>query len=181
MADIPNLLRDSLKGSTHRVLALDPGETTGACVFEGHKLVDARQLQTGLMPLAAVSVRQYIRNWHIKVCGDPDINPSVVDTVVTEDYRVYSWKAKDHAWQGLHTPRLVGAIELICHDEDVQLVKQSAQIGKGFCTDDKLKAWGLYQVGERHARDAIRHAVQYLLFTYARIDKPLAQRTNVIK
>lgn len=154
-----NLLREALKDSRLRVLALDPGETTGACVFNGPHLFDARQLQTGLMPQAAVEVCHYIQGF------DPDI-------VVIEDYRVYSWKTKDHAWAGLHTPRLIGATEYICHQLLKPLVKQTAQQGKGFCTDDKLMAWGLYQKGEKHARDAIRHACYYLLFNVAKLHIP---------
>lgn len=157
-----------LKDSKHRVLALDPGETTGACLFEGSRLIDARQLSTGLMPLAAQTVVDYFNG------GSIPLRPLLtgpIDMIVIEDYRVYSWKTDDHAWQGLHTPRLIGAIEYICHNRGTPLTKQSAQQGKGFCTDDKLQAWGLYQKGERHARDAIRHAIYYLLFGHMKIQE----------
>jgi len=158
-----NLLREALKDSKQRVLALDPGETTGACVFEGPDLLDARQLTTGLMPQAAWEVWKYIRTYRT-----PDL------VVVIEDYRVYSWKAKDHAWAGLHTPRLIGATEYICYYQlnEVSLVKQMAQQAKGFCTDDKLRSWGVYQEGQKHARDAIRHACYYLLFSVAKVHQP---------
>jgi hypothetical protein len=36
-----------------------------------------------------------------------------------------------------------------------------AGLAKGFATDDKLKAWGFWQPGQRHARDAIRHALNF--------------------
>jgi hypothetical protein len=159
-----NLLQEALKDSQVRVLALDPGETTGACVFVGPNLTDARQLQTGLMPIAAITIREYIEYYHR--------NAGPLAAVVVEDYRVYSWKTKDHAWAGLHTPRLIGALELICYDFGLQLVKQTAQQGKGFCTDDKLKSWGVYQEGKQHARDAIRHACYYLLFRVAQVHIP---------
>lgn len=43
---------------------------------------------------------------------------------------------------------------------------QMAAQAKGFVDDDKLKAWGFWIKGKKHARDAIRHGVYYLLFTY---------------
>jgi hypothetical protein len=46
-----------------------------------------------------------------------------------------------------------------------------AHQAKGFVTDEKLKAWGFYQKGVRHARDSIRHACYFLLF-----DKSLDQK-----
>lgn len=162
---IPNLLEQHLASSKVRVLALDPGETTGACLFEGSKLVDARQLATGLMPHAAVDVRHYISGSLFPRADNQEIH------VVIEDYRVYSWKTKDHAWAGLHTSRLIGATELICYDAGLDLTKQTAQQAKGFCTDDKLQAWGLWQEGQRHARDAIRHALYYLLFRVAKLQE----------
>jgi hypothetical protein len=158
-----NLLQEALGDSRLRVLALDPGETTGACVFDGPDLIDARQLSTGLMPDAAYTVYEYLSMFRTSNA-----------VVVIEDYRVYSWKTKDHAWAGLHTPRLIGAVEYICRYnlDQLPLVKQTAQQGKGFCTDDKLKAWGVYQINQKHARDAIRHACYYLLFTIAKLHIP---------
>lgn len=170
---VEDLLVQALAPYSHvRVLALDPGETTGACVFDGAVLLDARQLPTGMMPHAAGVVRDYINSFLA-----PENTNVQTKYIVMESYKVYSWKAKDHAWQGLHTPRLIGALELVCWDAKLELVQQSAQQGKGFCTDDKLVRWGLWQKGERHARDAIRHAIQFLLFSVAKIHQvsPTAQ------
>lgn len=40
---------------------------------------------------------------------------------------------------------------------------QGAGIVKTFCNDEKLKGWGFWKVGERHARDAIRHGAYFLI------------------
>lgn len=153
-----DFLTKSLKDSTTRVLGLDPGETTGACFFVGPKLVHTCQIPTKTPSSGGALVRNYIQTY------GPDI-------VVMEMYRVYSWKAEDHSWHNLHTPRLIGAIEFICDHVvvPVKLVQQTAQQAKGFCTDEKLKAWGVYQEGRPHARDAIRHALYYLLFSVAKV------------
>lgn len=165
--ELKSLLEVALRAHTGiRVIGIDPGETTGVCCFDDHKLVDARQLPTGLMPMAARTVREYIKEYSSLSNTQRTVH------IVMESYRVYSWKADEHAWAGLHTPRLIGAIELVCSDLGLSLKTQSAQQGKGFCTDDKLMAWGIYQEGARHARDAIRHACYYLLFEIAKIHQP---------
>lgn len=86
------------------------------------------------------------------------------DLVVAEDYRVYKWKADQHAWAELHTPKLIGALVYWCHVQKIPLVMQSAQTGKGFCTDERLKEWGFYKTSMRHGNDAVRHACQFLMF-----------------
>lgn len=138
------------------IVALDPGETTGACYMHRNAsgvcaLADMTQLATKFMPAAAQVVADYI-------------NMHKCDLVVMEDYRVYKWKTDSHAWADLHTAKLIGAIQYICYLHKIPFIMQSAQIGKGFCTDDRLKEWGFYSAGERHARDAVRHGSQWLLF-----------------
>lgn len=139
------------------VLALDPGETTGMAAFRGsHRLV-ATQLQGHTVPAIFRQIRTALNFYH-------------PDAVVMEDYRVYSWKTRDHANSDMFTSRLIGAVECLCEDLQVPLKKQMAGIAKGFCTDDKLRMWDLY-AGGRHSRDATRHAVYYLLFDHAHVHK----------
>jgi hypothetical protein len=137
------------------VMAFDPGETTGFAVMHGHKLLVAAQLNTKTFPEAIeVISREYRKRerWdHIRT--------------VCEDYRVYAWKSDDHKWAGLHTPQIIGCIKTICHTQLMeQPIMRMAADAKTFVTDEKLVAWGLYQKGQRHARDAIRHAVYSLIY-----------------
>lgn len=132
-------------------VGIDPGQTTGACTFRGDELIDAQQIPSGLMPTAAVAVWDYVLK------ASPDI-------IVVEDYRIYSWKAKDHTWNELHTPKLIGALEYASHVHKIPMAKQTAQTGKGFCTDDRLKEWGFYLPGKKHAMDAVRHTCHYIMF-----------------
>ena len=148
----------ALAGSDAKVVGLDPGETVGAVCFAGSRLVMAKQLKGLSVPEVFKNVRAFIALYKPEV-------------VVMEDYKVYSWKAQDHSWQSLFTPRLIGAIECYLDDVDITLVKQMAQQAKGFCTDEKLQAWGFWQKGERHSRDAIRHVCYYLLFNVAQVHK----------
>jgi len=160
----PDFFRSALEGSTIKVMGLDPGQTTGACVFSGSSLLDACQLPTSLMPYAPGFVRDYISLW------TPDV-------IIMEDYRIYSWKSDEHKWAGLHTPQLIGAIRYMCWNEGRELHLQMAQQGKAFVTDDRLKEWDLYRKGERHARDAMRHACHYLLFKVAKVQEGVERGT----
>lgn len=133
------------------IIGIDPGETTGICTFVGQQLYNISQLPTGLLPLAVNPILQYIAFQ----------KPSLV---VMEDYRVYEWKAKQHSWIELHTPKLIGALQYALYTLHIPLVLQSAQTGKGFCSDERLIEWGFYTPAKRHAMDAVRHACHFLMF-----------------
>lgn len=139
-----------------KILALDPGETTGVCTLElaldKVSLKNTGQLDTKTVPVGATNIARLIAI----------TQPTVL---IVEDYKVYGWKSDSHAWAELHTPKLIGAIEYIAYTINLPMTKQSAQVGKAFCTDEKLKEWGFYQVGYKHANDAIRHACQAMLFS----------------
>jgi hypothetical protein len=141
---------DSL-ASISPILAIDPGGTSGIALFDKTHLSHTEQLNTS-------HIAWGIQRFHALI---HEVHPR---TIVIEDYRIYSWRTKQHQWSSLHTPRLIGVIECLCYQYQVPLIKQSAQQGKGFVTDDRLKEWNLYLPGQPHARDAVRHGCQYLLF-----------------
>lgn len=157
MATDPHFFHKAMRGHSQcKLLALDPGETTGWAFFQGEDLIESGQVKGMTVPECYVQLSKIIDKMY------PHF-------IVIEDYKVYGWKTKDHAWSELFTPRLIGALE--CYISGVgcfMFRKQMAQQAKGFCTDDKLKAWGLWPEG-RHARDAVRHAVYYLLFEVAKV------------
>lgn len=136
-----------------RLLCLDPGKTTGWCLFEQGKLTRWGQVDncyddnnidaTGLLTLFQ------------------EVNP---DFIVYEDYRVYSNKLDRHAFSPVMTVRLLGAIETYSQMNGIKTHKQMATTAKTFCTDEKLEQWCFWQPGMRHARDAIRHGCYFLLF-----------------
>lgn len=137
------------------VLGLDPGETTGYSIFVEGKLDSAGQLPTHYIKTGIPELHKFFQT--LEAYGEEP-------RVVFEDYRIYSWKTDQHTWASLHTPQLLGVIETLCYMRGWKTRRQMAQQPKQFCTDDKLKQWGFYRKGEKHARDAIRHACYYLLF-----------------
>jgi hypothetical protein len=136
----------------HLILCFDPGHTTGWACFQGTELIMSGQIDTTDITKATAEVSALINRNHVAA-------------VVIEDYRVYKWRAKHHAGSDMLTTRVIGCIETLCIMNGISnIIKQPAHIAKGFCTDTRLKEWGFYVRGERHARDAIRHGCYFLLF-----------------
>lgn len=135
----------------YRLIALDPGETTGYTLFVNGIKKDTKQLDTHNMAQAT----KLLMNLLVK--EQPDF-------LVYENYKVYDWKTESHSWSQLHTSQFIGTIRTLCTLHDIPYHTQMAQQAKGFCDDTKLKEWGYYDKGMKHARDAVRHACFYILF-----------------
>jgi hypothetical protein len=134
------------------ILCFDPGHTTGFAVFRGLELIESGEIVTKPIETAVHHIEELMDE------HDPDV-------VVMESYTVYKWKAKQHGGSEMLTTRVIGCIETFCVIKFIpQIIKQPAHIAKGFCIDTRLKEWGFYKAGERHARDAIRHGCYFLLF-----------------
>lgn len=142
------------KAISHRIMAFDPGETTGFCVFEGCTLLAARQLQTKTLDQSFSVLEKEFLKFMAYGCGE----------VVIEDYRVYGWKTEEHSFAGLHTPKLIGMLVTFCIRHNLPYTLRMAQPAKAFVTDEKLEAWDLFNKGQRHSRDAMRHALFQLIF-----------------
>lgn len=149
------------------ILCFDPGHTTGFAIFQGLDLIESGELVTKPIDAAVRNVERMFNH-----C-EPDI-------VVMEDYRVYKWKTEHHGGSELLTTRVIGCIETFCVLNFVSnVIKQPAHIGKGFATDKRLREWGFYKKGERHARDAIRHGCYFLLFGAIRQSEAYKLRNTV--
>lgn len=136
---------------SRRILAIDPGETTGVALMSGPTLAQASQVAGPLW--GQVNSIRFI------------CQPIKPDIVIIEAYRVFPWRLQQHTWSSLFTARLIGALEFVCADIGIDLtINQAPGDAKAFSTDEKLRAWGYWQPNKKHANDAIRHAVYYLVF-----------------
>jgi len=135
------------------ILSFDPGHTTGWAYFQGTSLMECGQIETKAIESAVPQIGKLFLK----------TNPGIV---IAEDYRVYKWKRDEHIGSDLLTSRIIGCIETIIALQlnPPFLVKQGANVGKSFCSDDKLKAWGFFRPTQRHAMDAIRHGAHFILF-----------------
>lgn len=138
-----------------KILTLDPGETTGYSIWNSDPLnatmIKCGQLKTWPMQEAVKSFTDILQ------AEQPDL-------VVFERYNIYEWKTDSHSWSDVPTLRIIGCLETLCIQLSINIYNQSAQQAKNFCDDEKLQAWNLWIKGQRHARDAIRHGVFFLMF-----------------
>jgi hypothetical protein len=135
-------------------LCLDPGHTTGYAVFNNRVLIDSGQIAT--KPDDYASWNSFL------------IEYKKVSHIIIEDYKIYSNKTDIHANADLWVPNLIGAAGLFAVQNSIPVTKQMASLVKPFCTDDKLKIWYMFDRGKRHANDAIRHGVYWLIFNSMR-------------
>jgi hypothetical protein len=140
------------------VVGIDPGETTGVCIFKGAGLLLAEQLQTKPLGDGITVLGEWLTTHRQNLLARGKCVCSF------EDYRVYGWKADQHKFAELHTPKLIGALVCLLQQLDIEYSCQMAVAVKPFFTDEKLQAWGLYKKAKRHSRDAIRHALYRMAF-----------------
>lgn len=87
-----------------------------------------------------------------------------LDLIIYEGYALRRSSAKAMIGSEFETPQVIGVIKWIAHKAGIPTVKQSpAQ--KKFFGDDRLKKLGLYDRGQRHSRDSVRHALYWQFFT----------------
>lgn len=130
------------------LVALDPGETTGVCIWLGEK---------GKFELFQLETKNIGQSYDMLEEVLEEAQPIHVRY---EEYRVYNWVS--HDWQILHTPQLIGAIIVLCHLNGYEHSRKLAQHAKAQWTDDNLKRANLYEPGLKHARDALRHCCFYM-------------------
>lgn len=138
-----------------RLLCLDPGHTTGWALFEGLELKEFGQLDTPEVNGVLIPMMEFFK------AREP------LNDLIYEDYRVYGWRAKHHAFSELHTAKLIGVIEAVAQSiVGLNIYKQMASVAKQWAKDEFLKEWGFFQqtVGQKHARDAVRHGCYFVSF-----------------
>jgi hypothetical protein len=127
-------------------IALDPGGTTGVASVESE-----------LDPWT-IEARQFSGDHHLQLLCY--LSVSAPQTIVCESF----YHTANEAAR-LSSSEMIGIVKAYSQGADVPVVWQAPATGKAFWTDDKLKDHGLYVVGLRHARDAIRHYAHWRAFT----------------
>jgi hypothetical protein len=129
-----------------KVIAYDPGITVGYA--EGH-------IDDGLMTIVSgESKASHGTLWASLGLMKPDV-------IVCESFE-FRRNARDNL--ELFSCELIGVIRLYAEINDCLLEMQTAAQGKGFFSDNKLRAAKLYRMGKPHANDAIRHLLHWYQF-----------------
>jgi hypothetical protein len=138
-----------------KLLAVDPGETTGISLLDVH--YDQIELMT----------QAQIPTWPLEG-GAQQINTlfaTFLPTfVVYEAYHVYSWRLEEHTFSEIPTIQIIGAFKYAAILRGIPYKRQTAQVGKAFFKDDLLRKLDMYYEGQPHARDSLRHAAQHIVF-----------------
>lgn len=128
-------------------LALDPGITTGrslGIIYEDHLLISCSQ-----------------DKWNHRECYE-FISKIKPDHLIVESFE-YRNMRRDNL--ELYSRELIGIAHLIDQQSsNIKLHMQTAAQGKGFYSDQKLKAMGTYDRSNRHGRDAMRHLLHWWTF-----------------
>jgi len=127
---------------TVKVLALDPGVTTGIATLDSSDAVHADQVKC-----------DHRAFYDFLVGYDPD-------TIVFERF-VYQRRDKVELWP----VEVIGVIRLYSEQFEVPLFAQTPSQAKNLWTNDKLEKIGLWQTGMKHSMDAVRHLLYHLVVT----------------
>lgn len=138
---------------TARVLALDPGGTTGWATWTDSDTSARTPTWSGGHITAA--------EHHLQL-GALIENQAVQDyTVVCESFEFRQGKQRGNL--NLMSKEYIGVTKYICKDRRITFKLQTAGMAKAFITDSKIKAMGLWMPGMTHQMDAMRHLLYYLI------------------
>lgn len=152
-----------------KILALDPGGTTGWAMMEdSEEPLGLEHEQT--WPGVSMVVR-HNRAWTRGQLG-PEPHHSdlyaLLELAHTEhDFTVVceSFQYRNQSRPGLvlDSVEYIGITKLFAADRNVKLTMQTASVAKTFVSDDKIKKLDLWYPGWRHSMDATRHLLYHLV------------------
>lgn len=155
----PQILTESAQAGTseaselRRILALDPGVTTGyaAALYTERRLSIAVDEQ--------VWTPGGLYQWLNVYIAESELPTTII-------FESFEYRNKPRTGLNLTPVELIGVINIFRerYEPFVEFVIQSAASGKSFFSDDKLKQMGAYKRGKKHGRDATRHLLQWANF-----------------
>lgn len=144
--------------ATMRVIALDPGGTTGWATYTEYTDREPEWACAHIGP----------EEHHVDLYEFLEIQHCRNTTVVCESFEFRQNRQRDNI--NLMSREYIGIVKLFGKQRNVPVVFQTAGLAKGFVTDEKLKKMGLWAPGHKHAMDARRHLVYYMVNKLRRHD-----------
>jgi hypothetical protein len=139
------------------LMALDPGKATGFVVLDITGFPETE-------PIVVIAEEPDQFNTCLKIhtilgSGD-DVE------VVMEDFKVNSGTAKK-SLERMFSSEIIGVARYFCELYDHKFTLQTPAAAKSFVDNDRIRALGLWvKGGEGHHKDAMRHAILYLVKHY---------------
>lgn len=146
-----------------RILALDPGLTTGSCILD----IDTRYQYIPINSDCSKLVVSAEELKDIHAIKDM-IDKYKPEVIVFEEYRLYDTKASSKIGSDFQEVQLIGQIKLVAEQLQIPIHNQMAVQAKKFYTDKKLKELNLYKIS-KHVRDALRHALYFYDFNRKKV------------
>lgn len=117
-----------------KILAIDPGETSGVCIFENPKKFKTLSIGKSFKDIADLIYK---------------VKP---DLVVYERFTLYPSHAKALVWDEMYTSQTIGVIRYVCELKEIPAHAQSAS-NKEYVVYPKN-----YKFSNDHEKDAYGHA-----------------------
>lgn len=148
-----------------KLIALDPGGTTGWATCR----VDLTD--------AAFTASKPEYEWHCGHIEGDDHHDKLYQllelqedehhcVVICESFEFRQFDKRDRHNINLMSREYIGVTKLFCQERTTtELVMQTAATGKGFVKDENIKKLGLWHPGWKHAMDATRHLLYYMVNT----------------
>lgn len=95
--------------------------------------------------------------------------------LITESFE---YRNRARAGLVLDSVEYIGVMKLFCAITREDLYKQTAAMGKGFVKDENIKKLGLWSPGNKHAMDAMRHLIYFIVMNK---DVPALLRDEVLQ
>lgn len=131
-------------GREVRVIAIDPGKTTGWAAWNS----ETDKFLAGQMPLF-----EFLYWYETSMTGD-------FETVVESYIITAGTLTKSRQYWSLEG---IGAIKYLAERDGRKVTMQSPAEAKKFATPEKLKAVGWWVPGKDHAQDAARHLLVFVV------------------
>jgi len=119
-----------------RLLAVDPGISSGYALYDGNKL------EFGVVEL-----------WHGL---DALIDRFKPDVVIVENFRLFPHMAKSLANNTFLTVRVIGVVQYICELRGIKLIEQEPSVKMGYPIRKPREM-------AEHAKDSVQHIIHYLM------------------
>lgn len=140
-----------------RVLAVDPGGTTGWAFRDDRGEVRWGQVPGGLEGF--VDTMTFGSDFEASSVFEP-VHYNTPTVLVIERYTIQERTTKFS--RQMDAPEIIGHLKGLARKLDIEVVMQQPAQAKRLFTDDRLRQFGWWAKGEEHARDALRHLGYYL-------------------